>query len=84
MGQKGTYMSVQKLGFYFSANADGSANDRTIYVEGDSQSVLLTARYKNAEPSGLYTIELDAADLARFGRLCLALAGEMQRSEATA
>lgn len=68
-------MSEQRLGFYFSCNADRSANDYTIYVEqrSEEQVVTLGARYKNSDPSSLYEIDMDADDLKTFGQMCVDL-----------
>jgi hypothetical protein len=74
-------MSEQKVGFYFSCDADGSPNDHTIYVEQRNEgTVTLGARYKNSEPNHLYEIEMDADDLQAFGQMCLALAQQMREN----
>lgn len=76
-------MSEQLMGLYFSCNADKSAHDYTIYVEGISAStVKIGARYKNSERNSLYEIEMDADDLQRFGDLCTFLSKQIRNEEA--
>ena len=76
-------MSVQYYGFYFSCNADSSANDKTVYVEllRDGNAVRLGARYKNSEPNHLYEIEMDSNDLRMFGEMCIDLSTKMRLAE---
>lgn len=73
-------MSNQNFGFYFSCNADGTANDYTIYVESsdDGETVKLGARYKNSQPNTLYEISMDSEDLDVFGHMCLSLSSRMK------
>ena len=73
-------MSVTYYGFYFSANADGSANDCTVHVEMQKNggTVKLAPRYKNSEPNSLYEIEMDENDLALFGQMCIDLSRTMK------
>lgn len=71
-------MSEQRLGFFFSCNADKSTNDYTIYVQGEALgTVVMGARYKNSEPNHLYEICMDADDLVTFGNMCIDLAKRM-------
>jgi len=68
-------MSNQIFGFYFSGDADKSANDYAIYcdlIQDDCAKMAI--RYKNAERNSIYEIELDAADLETFGTQCINLA----------
>jgi len=73
-------MSVKYFGFYFSSNADGSANDYTIFVElqKNGGTVKIAPRYKNSDPNSLYEIEMDEDDLALFGKMCIDLASTMK------
>lgn len=73
-------MSTTYYGFYFSANADGSANDYTVNIElqENGGTVKLAPRYKNAEPNSLYEIEMDENDLALFGQMCIDLSNTMK------
>jgi hypothetical protein len=69
---------TQLLGFYFSCNADKSANSQTIYVDRLSRTnVVLGARYKNCERNHLYEMEMDAEDLQKFGEMCIDLARQI-------
>lgn len=73
-------MSNQNFGFYFSCNADRTANDYTIYVESsdDGETVKLGARYKSSQPNTLYEILMDSEDLEVFGHMCLSLSSRMK------
>jgi len=74
-------MSNQFFGFYFSGNADGSANDYTLYGQIDGGVCNLGARYKNSERNSLYEINLDADDLVQFGEMCVEFGRWMKNLE---
>lgn len=75
-------MSEQKVGFYFSCNADKSAHDHTVYVtQGNGNYVVLGARYKNSEASSLYEMMMDPEDLLAFGQMCINLATALRQSD---
>lgn len=77
-------MSEHVISFAFCCNADRSAHDHTMYVNGnarDQRTVTLGARYKNSEPSHLYEIEMDADDLECFGALCQSVARLIRTQE---
>jgi hypothetical protein len=76
-------MSEQAISFFFSCNADKSAHDHTLYVQQSApgaNTVTIGARYRNANPSHLYEIELDPADLISFGNMCQQL-GKIMESQ---
>lgn len=66
------YIPTNIYGFYFSSNADRSANDYCIYVDSDKeeQTVTLAPRYKNSGRNHLYEMTLDPDDLILFGKMC--------------
>jgi hypothetical protein len=74
-------MSEQKLGFFFSCNADLSEYDHTIYVQyvqTSSNTIVIGARYKSCDPNHLYEIEMDTDDLRIFGQMCRDLACQIE------
>ncbi len=75
-------MSSKKYGFYFSSDADQSPHDFTIYVQSSNdieETVILAARYKNAERNHIYEMMLTADDLELFGQMCIDLSERMKR-----
>lgn len=72
--------NTRYFGFYFTSNADGSANDHTLYgqMSNHANTIKLGARYKNSEPSHLYEIELDAKDLRLLAKQLLATANMLE------
>jgi hypothetical protein len=76
-------VSEQIISIAFTCNADKSAHDKTIHLDQNlgAGTVTLGARYKNADPSHLYSIEMDPADLQRFGNLCVFLGKMLEENE---
>lgn len=74
-------MSQQYFGFYFSSSADGSANDKTVYAEMQTDGLVkLAIRYKNSDPNHLYEAELDSDDLEILGRQMIQLGRLIKRA----
>lgn len=75
----GVSVSEQKVGLYFSCNANKLAHDHAIYIDAiDRATVVLGARYKNSERNHLYEMHMDKDDLQRFGQMCIDLAKSME------
>lgn len=71
-------MSWRRFEIAWSCNADKSAHDRALYMRTseDGACLVIGARYKNAQPSSSYEMELDGEDLRALSRLLRFLADQ--------
>ena len=74
-------MSVRNFGTYFSSSADGSANDRTIYIDVRDDLATIGAKYKNSDANHQYEAVFNAEDLVMLSDMIASIARQMKMNE---